>query len=230
MSSVLIFFLFFFSFIIFSLTGFFIVRTIFIDVWDDHLPEQSMSISGSILAVLSIFVSIPLSFIILFLWTNYNDTILALQKQSNQLLTMYNTIKLLEDKSPSSTNLLLKAMKQYILHKIIYTQFQSVLYEQNDGSIIYQQIILMSNNIVPQQFTTQDHVNVEVWLVIGLGCGSVICATWFVKSPFLLHLYLIMSVAGILGSLVFLVYYYNTIDCYICIRDQLQKQLIEQLK
>lgn len=224
MSSILIFFLFFFSFIIFSLTGFFIVRTLFIDVWDHHLPEQSMSISGSILAVLSIFVSIPLSFIILFLWTNYNDTIQALQSQTNQLLTMYNTIKLLPD------NLLLKTMKQYILNKITFNQFQSVLYEQNDGSTTYQQLILMSNNIVPQQFTTRDHVNIEVWLVIILGVISVMIGTWFVKSPFLLHLYLIISAAGVLGSLVFLVYYYNTIDCYTCIREQLQKQLIEKIK
>lgn len=212
MSSILIFFLFFFSFIIFSLTGFFIVRTLFIDVWDHHLPEKSMSISGSILAVLSIFVSLPLSFIIIFLWTNYNDTIQKLQNQANELLQLYNLIKISQPE-------LLPVIKQFINRKITFAQLQYLLKN-----------ISLSSSLADNEFMINNHVSVEIWVTIGLGCGSVICATWFVKSPFLLHLYLIMSVAGILGSLVFLVYYYNTIDCYTCIREQLQKQLIEQLK
>lgn len=224
MNAILIFFLFFFSFILFSLFGFYIVRTLFIHAWDDHLTDESMSISGSILAVLSIFVSIPLGFIIIFLWTNYNDTIVHIQSYMNKQLIMYNTIKLL----PNNT-LLLTAMKKYILGKITYNQFQSILYQYNESNIIYQQIISMSNNITPSDFNTQNHVNVEVWLVIIIGVLTVMIGTWFVKSPLLLHLYLIISVSGVLGTLVFLVYYYNTIDCYQCIKNQLQKELINMI-
>lgn len=212
----MLFFLFFFSFILFSLIGFFIIRTTFHDVWDDHLPEQSMSISGSILAVLSIFVSVPLSIIILFLWTNYNDTIQIIQSEMNQTLLMYKTIH--DEK-------LLKTMKLYIDRKITYHKFRTIVYQYNDT-----QLINMVNSIAPNEFTTDNHVNAEVWLVIVIGVLSVMIGTWFVKSPFLLHLYLVMSVAGVLGTLVFLVYYYNTIDCYTCIREELQRQLINKIQ
>lgn len=224
MNPVLLFLLFFFSFILFSVTGFLIVRMIFINVWDYHLPNESMSISGSILAVLAIFVSVPLSFIIIFLWTNYNETIEKLQIQTNQLLVMYNTIKLLKNK------VLLNAMNEYIHNKIIFNKFQEILYQYQDDSVLYNQIVLMSNNIVDNQFTINNHVNVEVWSVIFIGVLALIIGTFFVKSPFLLHLYLIISVSGVLGSLVFLIYYYNTIDCYTCIKDQLRNELIEKIK
>jgi hypothetical protein len=223
MNSIALFFIFLFSFIAISLLGFLTVRTILDEVWEQHLSDESLSISGSILAVLSIFVSVPLTVVIIFLWTDYNDTVESLKLQSNKLLTMYNTVKLLNNK------LLLNTMKQYIYGKIDYSQLQSIILINNDNSLIYQQIILMLNNIVPEQFVTQEHVNVEMWLVIIIGVISVMIGTWFVKSPFYIHLYLIISVSAVMGTLVFLAYYYNTLDCHQCIENDLKQQLITML-
>ncbi len=225
MNSIVIFLLFFGLTIFFSLLGFYIVRYLILhEKWEEHFTDESMSISGSILAALSIFISIPLTAIIIFLWTNYTNTVTYVQTKMDQLLIMYDTVKLLNDVKLKNATLL------YIKNKINYNAFQNILYTYEDKtSIIYLQIIDMLPNVA---FTMnmQQHVTTEIWLVIIVGVLSVIIGTWFVKSPILLHVYLIMSVSGVLGTLVFLVYYYNAIDCYKCITEQLRYDLIKKLK
>ncbi len=220
---ILILFLFFFSFIAFSIFGFLIVRLITINVWDDHITDLSIGISGNLLAVLAIFISLPLSFIIIFLWTNYNDTIEFLQLQMNEMLIVYDSIKLLDNK------ILLKAIQLYIHKKLTFKELQNIVYQQNDNSILYQHILNKLDKIAYNQFNKDTSVNVELWIVISIGCLLVIIGTWFIKSPFLLHLYLIISIAGLLGVLVFLVYFYSQLDCYQCIEDQLRQELITKL-
>jgi len=222
--AILILFLFFFSFIAFSVFGFLIVRLLTIDVWDYHLTDLSIGISGNLLSILTFFISLPLSFIIIFLWTNYNDTIEFLQLQMNEILIIYDSIKLLNN------TMLLKAIQLYIHKKITFQQLQKIVYQQNDNSILYQQIIKNLDKIAYNQFDTDSSVNVELWIVITIGCLLVIIGTWFIKSPFLLHLYLIMSIAGLLGVLVFLVYFYSQLDCYQCIEEQLRQELIRKIK
>lgn len=225
MNSIIIFLIFFSLTILFSLIGFYIVRYLILhQKWEEHFPDESMSISGSILAALAIFVSIPLTAIIIFLWTNYTDTVNYIQNKMDQMLIMYNTIKLLPDH-----DILKNAMRSYIYNKITYMALQSVLYSYpNQDNIIYKQIMDMLPKVA---FTmdTQQHITTELWLVIIIGVVAVIIGTWFVKSPLLLHIYLMMSVSGVLGTLVFLVYYYNAIDCYKCITEQLRHELIEIL-
>jgi len=223
MNSILILFLYLFLFVLFSLTGFTIVRLINVKVWDDHLTDLSIGISGSILSSLAIFMSIILSFIIVYLWTNYNDTIRLLQKQMDDILMVYNTIKLLNNKN------LNQLFIKYIYKKITFQELQKKIFENDDGSIIYKQIIKSLNNTYYSEFAERNAVSTEIWIVIYIGVIAVMVGTWFVKSPFYLHLYLIISVAGILGVLVFLIYYYNSLDCYRCIENQLRQKLIIKL-
>ena len=220
---ILILFLFFFSFIAFSIFGFLIVRLITIDVWEDHITDLSIGISGNLLSVLTVFISLPLSFIIIFLWTNYNDTIEFLQVQMNEILIVYDSIKQLNNKT------LLQAIQLYIHKKITFKELQKIVYQQNDNSIQYQHIIDKLDKIAYNQFTEDTSVTTELWIVIGIGCLLVIIGTWFLKSPFLLHLYLIISIAGLLGVLVFLVYFYNQLNCYRCIENQLRQELITKI-
>lgn len=223
MNSILQLFLFIFIFVIISLTGFTLVRTIHDESWDNHFPEISIGISGSILSVLSIFLSVSLSFIIIYLWTNYNDTVSLIQKQMDDILVAYNTMKLLNN------DVLTEAFRNYVYKKITFQELQTVIYQYNDNSVIYQQVLTLLNSTYYRQFNERNAVSPEIWIVIIIGVITVIIGTWFVKSPFLLHLYLIISVAAVLGGLVYLVYYYDSLDCYTCIEQQLRQQLISKI-
>src|SRR5437870_5689315 len=85
MNAIGLFFIFLFTFVVGSVAGFFIVKQIHPDMWENHLTHESVGISGSILDVLAIFVSIPLSLILIFLWGEYNKLLNRVNHVVDQL-------------------------------------------------------------------------------------------------------------------------------------------------
>ena len=205
-NSVALFFIFIISFVAISVICFMILKCAIPGFWENHLTHESVGISSSIMDSLAILVSIPLSFILVYLWQAYNDLL-------NTINTTVKRLRLLYDKSVIA-NIDTNDFVKYIKTKNVkyFNKFKHYVYN-SDNSSNKALIKLIDNTNVELDFKHQ--VSQEIWYVIVVGVISVIIGTWLVKSPFWLHLYLIVSVAAILGTLVFLIYFYDNmlVDC-----------------
>ena len=221
----LIFVIFVFSFILFSLVGFYVMRMIVPFIWYEHLTIDSIGISNSVLSVLSIFVSIPLTFIIISIWNNYNNNLTLIKQQAHYLLQLHQALKALGFGDPLVYDYLHSKNNFEQIYDFKPTPEQQVRYDEL--LITYNQFKDTTIAIASES----NDVSAEIWSVIILGVVTVIIGTWLVKSPFYLHLYLIISVAAVLGSLVFLVYFYSfTHECSRCLTQDIYDSLKQQVK
>lgn len=204
LSSSILFSLFVCSFVLFAVLGYIMLRTVRPNIWDKHLTDETIGITGSILAVLSIFVSIPLTFIILNVWNNYNTNLSLLKKRSLLLLQLYHETK----------------NKNHIIHYL----------KHGDINIFGNSNTLELRNVEMAILSESNEVSNEIWAVLILGAFIFIVGTWLLKSPFYIHLFLIVSTSAILGSLIFLVYLYSHMhDCCSNDKNRINNELIKHL-
>lgn len=222
-------FLFIIGFVLFSLGGYLFLNLIAPQIWQCELPEISIDISNTTIQVLSTLVTVPLAFIIVFVWDNYHDTIILAQQQASLLLLLYNDIKRLGDKK------LLHLIRQYILAipsgKADITVLRNAILDytpNKDNQVRYDQIVMTMNDLynISGSIYTSTIVSAEVWIVIFFGSLFLMMSTWFIKSPPFIHLFLIVGVAAILGSLVFLIYLHSN---PLNINDNEIKQIYQDL-
>lgn len=192
---VLLFLIFVCSFVIVSLLGFLILRVSFPDLFNNHLTHESVGISGSILDVLAIFTSIPLSFILVFLWNEYNKTITVIETTVNQLRRVYQRARVYQLDTTPLDHYLTTGNVKYL-----------DAFRETENKEIKKLIDAINDTPLS---TTRRCVSQEIWYVIIVGTIATIGGTWLVKSPIWLHLYLIISVAVILSTLIFLIYYFD---------------------
>lgn len=204
MSSIYILFLFIILAIIFSLTGYLLLKIKHPQIWKIHLAGETIQISGSILAAVSLLVSVPLSFIIVYIWNDYHDTILLIQKKAALLRILYNDISRLGN---AELTTMIKLYINNLIHgKDDIMPLRNALNNYPQIMTLMNELYLINNSIY--SFT---RISVEVWTVIGLGVLILIISTWFVRSPIVLHIFLMIAIASIIASLVFLVYLHSNV-------------------
>jgi len=217
MNAIGLFFLFLISFIVVSVSGFLCCKHIHPDLWENHLTHESVGISGSILDVLAIFVSIPLSFILIFLWGEYNKLLNRIKHVVQELIDI---------KQQLIDNHINTVHFEKYLKTACVDDFNHFKTELSQAAALRLKQLSKQVNTLNVHFDFSCQVSQEIWSVIIVGVIVVILGTWLVKSPFWLHLYLIISVAAILGTLVFLIYFYDQAltSCH-----QMQMDLFKQI-
>lgn len=183
---------------------------------------------GIFITVVSVFLGILISFLIVTVWNSYTEAQLNSEREAEQLYTLYSTVFAL----PNTENIqdLIIEYTEYVInveyafnnqgsHVLaggadILREIQLAIYnyvpEGGHNELLYQQALTELNAVIDLRVSRIDHgtssVGIMLWIVTILDSILIIIMTWFLQCDAVLHYVLVIIIAIYVASGLFIIF------------------------